>query len=317
MISVVDDLPVYYESYGEGRPLVFLPGWGNANGEAQDVHEPVFEQHPDWRRIYLDPPGTGNTPSRPWIKDQDGMLDVIARVIDDLVGSSGSGATGSAAAGSGAAGWGATGSAATGSAAAGSAVAGSGVAGSGVTGSFAIAGTSAGGLHARGIVRRDPARILGLLLRVPGVVVDRTQRTLPEYRPLIAEPRFSSDEDPRPLLHTPEYLEAHREKQRRFYLPAEEQADLEFLGAIQRDVSTYSLSMDPAARLEAPTLIVTGRQDTMTGYADAWSLLGDYPRATYAVLDRADHDLPVQNHALYRALVSDWLTRVEEMADAS
>jgi pimeloyl-ACP methyl ester carboxylesterase len=287
VISVVDDLPVYYESYGEGRPLVFLPGWGNANGEAQDVHEPVFEQHPGWRRIYLDPPGTGNTPSRPWIKDQDGMLDVIARVIDDLVGSGGSGATGS------------------------------GVTGSGVTGSFAIAGTSAGGLHARGIVRRDPARILGLLLRVPGVVVDRAQRTLPEYRPLIADPGFSSDEDPRPLLHTAEYLEAHREKQRRFYLPAEGQADLEFLGAIQRDVSTYSLSTDPAARLEAPTLIVTGRQDTTTGYADAWSLLGDYPRATYAVLDRADHDLPVQNHTLYRALVSDWLTRVEEMADAS
>jgi pimeloyl-ACP methyl ester carboxylesterase len=307
VISVVDDLPVYYESYGEGRPLVFLPGWGNANGEAQDVHEPVFEQHPGWRRIYLDPPGTGNTPSRPWIKDQDGMLDVIARVIDDLVGSGGSGATGS----------GATGSAATGSGATGLAVTGSGVTGSGVTGSFAIAGTSAGGLHARGIVRRDPARILGLLLRVPGVVVDRAQRTLPEYRPLIADPGFSSDEDPRPLLHTPEYLEAHREKQRRFYLPAEEQADLEFLGAIQRDVSTYSLSTDPAARLEAPTLIVTGRQDTTTGYADAWSLLGDYPRATYAVLDRADHDLPVQNHTLYRALVSDWLTRVEEMADAS
>jgi pimeloyl-ACP methyl ester carboxylesterase len=166
-------------------------------------------------------------------------------------------------------------------------------------------------------VRRDPSRILGLLLRVPGVVVDRAERTLPEYEPLIVDPEFSSDEDPRPLLHTPEYLEAHRDKQRRFYLPAEEQADLEFLGGIQRDPSTYGLATDPAAHLDAPTLIVTGRQDTTTGYGDAWSLLDDYPRATYAVLDRADHDLPIQNHALYRALVSDWLTRVEEMADAT
>ena len=74
------------------------------------------------------------------------------------------------------------------------------------------------------------------------------------------------------------------------------------------------MSVEPSARLEAPTLIVTGRQDTITGYADAWPLLHDYPRATYAVLDRADHDLPIQNDTLYRALVSDWLDRMEELA---
>ena len=270
MISDVDDLPVYYESFGEGRPIVFLPGWGNANGEGRDVHEPLFDAHPGWQRIYLDPPGTGNTPSRPWIKDQDGMLDVIARAIDIIIGDQ----------------------------------------------PFAIAGTSAGGLHARGIIHRDPSRILGLLLRVPGVVVDRTKRTLPTYYPLIASEEFATDEDPRPLVQTADYLEAHHEKQQRYYLPAEQQADLEFLSSIQSNVSTYSLSEDPSTRLDAPTLIVTGRQDTMTGYADAWSLLDDYPRATYAVLDRADHDFPVQQHTLYQALVADWLTRVEEMAQA-
>ena len=249
VISEIDGLPVYYEAYGEGRPIVFLPGWGNANGEGRDVHEPVFIDRPGWRRIYVDPPGTGNTPAGDWIKDQDGMLDVIARVIDDVVGSA----------------------------------------------PFAIAGTSAGGLHARGLVRRDPQRILGLMLRVPGVVVDRAERQLPEYRELGAA-----------------FQEAHREKQEKYYDPAEQQADLEFLGAIQSDLTKYSLSGDLTVRLEAPTLIVTGRQDTMTGYADAWSLLEDYPRATYAVLDRADHDLPIQNHALYHALMADWLTRVEE-----
>lgn len=249
MISLVDDLPVYYESYGEGRPIVFLPGWGNANGEGRDVHEPVFATHPDWRRIYVDPPGTGNSPSHDRIKNQDDMLDILARVTDNVVGGE----------------------------------------------PFALAGTSAGGLHARGIIRRDPSRILGLLLRVPGVIVDRDLRTLPEYRPMSAG-----------------FDEAHREKQERYYLPAEEQADLDFLGAIQRN--GYALSVEPSARLEAPTLIVTGRQDTITGYADAWPLLDNYPRATYAVLDRADHDLPIQNDALYRALVSDWLDRMEEMA---
>jgi pimeloyl-ACP methyl ester carboxylesterase len=251
VISQVDDIPVYYESFGEGRPIVFLPGWGNANGEGREVHEPVFAAHPGWRRIYVDPPGTGQTPSRPWIKDQDGMLDVLARVIDDVVGS----------------------------------------------GPFALAGTSAGGLHSRGIVHRDPTRILGLLLRVPGVIVDRARRTLPVDDPSVWDAGYRA---------------AHQLKQELYYDVAEAMADLEFLGGIQGDVARYSLRVEPRARLEAPTLIVTGRQDTMTGYADAGALLADYPRATYAVLDRAGHDLPVDDQGLYQALVSDWLTRMEK-----
>ena len=110
----------------------------------------------------------------------------------------------------------------------------------------------------------------------------------------------------------PQFEEARREKQVKYYDPAEQQADLEFLSSIQSDVTKYGLSGDLRVRLEAPTLIVTGRQDTMTGYADAWGLLEDYPRATYAVLDFADHDLPVVNHSLYQALVSDWLDRMEQ-----
>ncbi len=49
----------------------------------------------------------------------------------------------------------------------------------------------------------------------------------------------------------------------------------------------------------------------MTGYADAWPILDDYPRATYVVLDQEGHDLPVGRLALYQALVADWLDRIE------
>lgn len=246
---------MYYEALGEGRPIVFLPGWGGANGEGRDVHEPVFEGRSGWRRIYVDPPGTGKSPAEPSIKDQDGMLEAILGLIDGLVGDE----------------------------------------------RFAVAGTSAGGLHARGIVKRNPARILGLLLRVPGIVVDRTKRTVPT-------------EDH--LIKSAAYQAAWEDKQRRYYDPAEAQADLEFLGRIQADVSTYALREDPAARFEGPTLVVTGRQDTMTGYADAWPILADYPRATYAVLDQEGHDLPIRRSALYQALVADWLDRMEEHLDA-
>ena len=236
---------MYYESFGDGRPIIFLPGWGGDAGEGRDTHEPIFEGRPGWRRIYVDPPGTGKSPAIPSITDQDAMLAAIVALIDDLVGDE----------------------------------------------PFALAGTSAGGLHARGIIKRDPSRILGLLLRAPGIVIDRERRTLPSGE------HFTK---------TPAWYRQHE-----YYEAAEAQADLEFLGAIQRDPSTYGLREDPATRLEAPTLIITGRQDTTAGYADAWSILTDYPRATYAVLDQEDHFLPAQAQAVYRALVSDWLDRLE------
>lgn len=65
----------------------------------------------------------------------------------------------------------------------------------------------------------------------------------------------------------------------------------------------------------APALIVSGRQDAVVGYQDAWSLLENYPRGTFAVLDRAGHGLEVDQEALFQALVNEWLDRVEEYVD--
>jgi pimeloyl-ACP methyl ester carboxylesterase len=62
--------------------------------------------------------------------------------------------------------------------------------------------------------------------------------------------------------------------------------------------------------------VVTGRQDTAVGYAAAWDLLEQYPRATFAVLDRAGHALPHEQPGLLRALVTEWLDRVRESSTA-
>ncbi|MEV0289065.1 MULTISPECIES: alpha/beta hydrolase [unclassified Kribbella] len=238
---------MHYESFGDGRPIFFLPGWGGDAGEGRDFHEPVFAGREGWRRIYVDPPGTGKSPADPSITDQDGMVGAMLGLIDELAGGA----------------------------------------------RFALAGTSAGGLQSRAIVKRDPSRVLGLLLRVPGIIADRTQRTLPA-------------ED---VARTPAVLD----KERKYYDVADAAADFDFLDRIQSDIRTYALSEDPATRFDGPTLIVTGRQDTMTGYADAWSILDDYPRATYVVLDQEGHGLPVQSKAVYHALVADWLDRIEHL----
>jgi pimeloyl-ACP methyl ester carboxylesterase len=48
------------------------------------------------------------------------------------------------------------------------------------------------------------------------------------------------------------------------------------------------------------------------GFASAWDLAKHYPRATFAVLDRAGHALPHEQEKLVIALMSEWLDRVQE-----
>jgi pimeloyl-ACP methyl ester carboxylesterase len=89
-------------------------------------------------------------------------------------------------------------------------------------------------------------------------------------------------------------------------------ADFEFLDRLE---AGPNLSIDVAGPLPAPfpapTLILAGRQDSVVGWAGAIPLLESFPRATYAVLDRAGHGVRAEQNVLFQALVGEWLDRVE------
>jgi pimeloyl-ACP methyl ester carboxylesterase len=94
--------------------------------------------------------------------------------------------------------------------------------------------------------------------------------------------------------------------------------DAHFLTRLQEDGYTFSFDVEEAMvdPFEKPTLIVAGRQDWIVGYRDTWQILEKYPRATFAVLDRAGHNLPIAQQRLFDALVDEWLDRVEESSGA-
>lgn len=46
---------------------------------------------------------------------------------------------------------------------------------------------------------------------------------------------------------------------------------------------------------------------------DAWDILDNYPRATFCVLDRAGHNLQIEQEDLFMSLVREWLERVDEV----
>jgi pimeloyl-ACP methyl ester carboxylesterase len=113
------------------------------------------------------------------------------------------------------------------------------------------------------------------------------------------------------VVRTPATVERYD----RYVAPAGPLADQ---AALQRIGERWELTARPedAEPYRHPALVVTGRQDSTVGYAGAWDLLDQCPRATFAVLDRAGHALPHEQPELLRALVTEWLDRVRESSTA-
>ncbi|MBN2303445.1 MAG: alpha/beta hydrolase, partial [Anaerolineae bacterium] len=90
--------------------------------------------------------------------------------------------------------------------------------------------------------------------------------------------------------------------------------DRDFLSKISAPENYgYTFSVNPLpVPFNKPTLMLLGRQDHMVGYQNTWAILENYPRASLAVLDRAGHNLQIEQSALFNALVHEWLDRIEE-----
>lgn len=87
-------------------------------------------------------------------------------------------------------------------------------------------------------------------------------------------------------------------------------ADYDFLSKIQRNYG-FSTNINELV-FDKPTVFTLGRQDAVVGYKDAFSILDNYPRATFAVLDRAGHNLQIEQALLFESLMREWLERVTE-----
>ena len=106
------------------------------------------------------------------------------------------------------------------------------------------------------------------------------------------------------VVQTPETLRRFRDE----IVPALQAADT---AAIERIERRWHLSEGPEGPVpfERPTLFLCGRQDSSVGYVDQFALLPHYPRATFAVLDVAGHNLQIEQPALFETLMEDWLDR--------
>ena len=275
MDCILKDITVHYELFGTGRPIIMLHGWSVDLRHMVSDLEPLFRHRGGWKRIYLDLPGHGRTPGKDWITNQDKILDVVLDFIDRVIPGQ----------------------------------------------RFVVVGASAGAYLARGVVHHRSASIDGLLLTVPVIMADDATRHVPAHITLVEDPALISALDPDEAEGLFQFAVVQSQKvvdyTRANFSSTNGMGDPAFQAKIREKPENYAFTFDIDALPKpcpAPTLIVTGRQDAMVGYRDAWEILDNYPRGTFVVLDRSGHFLGIEQEELFHALASEWLDRVEEYA---
>ena len=176
---------------------------------------------------------------------------------------------------------------------------------------FTLLGLSVGGYLAQGIVMRKAKFIDGLCLLVPWLN-EHEEDELPAkmiiYKDAEAMSQLSPDDAEKlaglAVVQSQKVVDWYRD----VVVKARQGKNK---SQIEDRIFSFDLEAAPHP-FEKPTLILTGRQDTHVGYKDAWNLLEKFPRATFAVLDRAGHALGVEQENLFRVMIHEWLDRVEE-----
>jgi pimeloyl-ACP methyl ester carboxylesterase len=255
---------------GEGTPVLALHGWTPDHRIMLGCLEPIFTRRTGYRRLYPDLPAMGRSPAPESIASSDDMLDAVQDFVDDHIDDQ----------------------------------------------PFLLVGESYGGYLARALAAARPAQVLGLALICPaGIALEHADRTLPERQVLRPDPALlESIDDPQvaeefasvSVVQTPETLRRFREE----VMSGVSIADTEAMARIRK---RWRLAVDPpedGRQFDRPTLILTGRQDDSVGYMDQLALLPNYPRASFAVLDVAGHNLQIEQPDLFDALMLEWLDRV-------
>jgi len=272
-ICEIKGLPVYYEQYGEGKPVFCIHGWSLDHRMMSECLEPVFCQIKGYRRIYIDLPGMGKTPSAKWIKNSDNTLEILIEFIHKVIGDE----------------------------------------------NFLLVGESYGGHLAMGLINELNKMIDGVFLLCAMVasseIVFKPEK-LPQKEILRRSKQLGSENDNADIksfldfavIATPEKFEKYKNA----ILSGVKIHDKEFLS------NYYNGDFNPeyegklrSIAFNKPSCILTGRQDHCVGYLSAYEILERFPRATFAVLDCAGHNLQIDNEPVFIQMVKDWIWRVE------
>ena len=263
---------VYYEEFGEGKPILIIHGLACNIELMKGCIEPIFKKVNGYKRIYIDLLGMGKSNNYSLeYASSDKILEMLLSFIKEKIDKE-----------------------------------------------FLLVGESYGGYLSRGILSKCYKNIEGLMLLCPMIIPDDTKRTLPEGNLKFHDKEFLEKIDKNKRKLFLEYMIIANEKMyKRFekeVISGIEQANNDFIKKLRENYS-FSFNVDEEIKMinfSKPSLFITGRQDNTVGYYDLYNLLEDYPRATFAILDTAGHNLQIEQEEVFNSLFLNWLERVEK-----
>ncbi|KQL52797.1 2-hydroxy-6-oxo-6-phenylhexa-2,4-dienoate hydrolase [Heyndrickxia shackletonii] len=179
---------------------------------------------------------------------------------------------------------------------------------------YIIAGESYGGYLARGVIQKQKEKVLGAAFICPVIIPFSEGRTVEKHKILKTDERFieklSKEEledfrNNNVVLDEYTWLRYNQE-----ILSGCKIGDEKFLDKVKNKYG-FTFEIDQSV-FNKPSVFLLGRQDSSVGYKDALGLLNKYPRGTFAILDRAGHNLQIEQPHLFNHLVNEWLDRMEE-----
>jgi len=179
---------------------------------------------------------------------------------------------------------------------------------------FAIVGLSRGSYIARGLAYTMPERVSGVALIVPGGNPSSDPSRLPDPQVIEGNASIRLELSEAEIWAHDNMSVVQRwdivEKRRQIIAPARAMFDVEQDARVMNAFEFSFAKDEEATPVTVPSLIVVGRQDSISGYRDGVDLMHRFPRATLAVLDTAGHALALERPEVFHSLVRDWLDRM-------
>jgi len=180
---------------------------------------------------------------------------------------------------------------------------------------YIIISESYGSYLARGLIARFNEKVKACMFLCPLIQPETKRRIIPEYKVFLKDEKFIATLDSDEKYEFQACVVQNERIWRRFksdiYDPLKLR-DMVFLENIFLNHYKFSSEVDnQIKRYNKPVLFIMGRQDVSAGYRDAWDLIEKYPRASFAILDMAGHNLQIEQETLFNCLTNEWLDRIE------
>jgi pimeloyl-ACP methyl ester carboxylesterase len=238
-----------------------------------ELLEPIFKKSKlNFERIYVDLPGHGNSQPSSIFPSTDEIFKNLEEFIDTVIGKK----------------------------------------------LFCVAGFSYGAYFILGLLKKRLGQIQGFLMIAPVINTDDSTRIIPESRGLIY-----CDHD---YLNTIPYKEQQMISSSKVHVKFTKEihekfleidkidskkADENFITELRtKNYSSLLFAEFNFSEFHKPALIISGKQDSVVGYEEAWYFSQHFSRCSFVALDSAGHWVSIEQKVILEILVLDLLDRI-------